>query len=103
MVTSAKPGLLGQPFRSLAALEKSGSTTRVLNLASLATQYAKSPEHAARPFFRSSALNRALVLKHRLRGDDPALGDGQRGTVTKVIIPFDPADLGAGGHSFLVG
>src|SRR5436190_24369094 len=29
--------------------------------------------------------------------------EGHKGTVTKVIIPFDPADLGSGGASFLVG
>lgn len=92
-----------KPYRSLAALGKSGSTTRVLNLAAIATAHGATAEYIERPFFRSPQLNRALVLKHRLRADDAELLDGSRGTATKVIIPLDPANLGAGGASFLVG
>jgi hypothetical protein len=98
---SASP--LSQSFRSLAALEKSGSTTRVLNLAGLAVQHGKLPEHRTRPFFRSPLLNRALLVKHRLRPDDAIQPDGQRAVATKVIIPVDPCDLEYGGVSFLVG
>ncbi|MBU1376730.1 MAG: hypothetical protein KKE02_16060 [Alphaproteobacteria bacterium] len=92
-----------KPYRSLTALNKTASTTRVLNLASVMHSHGATPEHAASPFFKSPLLNRGLVLKHRLRADDPELLGGQRGTATKVIIPFDPRNLGAGGASFLVG
>jgi hypothetical protein len=92
-----------KPYRSLVALNKTGSTTRVLNLATVARTYGGSPEHAAAPFFKSMLLNRGIVLKHRLRADDAELLTGRRGTATKVIIPFDPRNLGAGGASFLVG
>ena len=98
-----QPPHAGQTFRSLAALEKSGSTARVLNLAALSVRHRELPEYAAQPFFKSPQLNRALVLKHRVRIDDAELANGGRGTVTKVIIPFDPSDLGSGGASFLVG
>jgi hypothetical protein len=92
-----------KPYRSLTALNKTASTTRVLNLAAVAISHGGTPEHAASPFFKSLLLNRGLVLKHRLRADDPELLNGRRGTGTKVIIPFDPKNLGAGGASFLVG
>lgn len=98
-----KPKHVHKPYRSLAALNKTASTTRVLNLAAVMDSHGKTPEHAASPFFRSLLLNRSLVLKHRLRADDPELLMGRQGTATKVIIPFDPRNLGAGGASFLVG
>lgn len=92
-----------KPYRSLAALGRSGSTTRVLNLSAVATSHGHTPEYAEQPFFRSPMLNRALVLKHRRRADDAELLDSGRATATKVIIPLDPANLGSGGASFLVG
>ena len=98
-----KSSSASQTFRNLTALEKSGSTTRVLNLAAIAIQHGKLPEHRQRPFFTSPLLNRGMVVKHRIRADDVALAEGHRGTVTKVIIPFDPSDLTSGGASFLVG
>lgn len=99
-----KPPSGSSPFRSLIALEKSGSTTRVLNLAAVAVRYGKTPEYGRSPFFAAPMLNRALVVKHRLRSDDVELETGAgRATATKVIIPFDPTDLTAGGGSFLIG
>lgn len=98
-----KPKHVHKPYRSLTALNKTASTTRVLNLAAVMDSHGATPEHAAAPFFQSLLLNRSLVLKHRLRADDPELLMGRQGTATKVIIPFDPRNLGAGGASFLVG
>lgn len=90
------------PYRSLAALERTASTTRVLNLAQIAVAHGKLPEHSASPLFKSPLLNRAIILKHRLRADDPPLMHSLRGTATKVIIPIDPGDLNSGGASFFV-
>ena len=98
-----KPNRTHPNFRSLAALDKHGSSARVLNLASLAARHGKLAAYAAQPFFRSPQLNRALILKHRRRANDPPVAEAERATVTKVIIPFDPSDLGSGGASFLVG
>ncbi|WP_293382622.1 hypothetical protein [Phenylobacterium sp. SCN 70-31] len=92
-----------RPYRSLAALGKSGSTTRVLNLSFVADTAGHLPEYHDRPFFRAPQLNRSLVLKHRLRPDDPEMLDGGRGTATKVVVPLDPGNLAAGGASFLIG
>lgn len=92
-----------KPFRSLSALARSGSTARVLNLASLSAVHGHLPEYATAPFFRAALLNRAIVLKHRMRADDPPMLFGERSTATKVIIPMDPRNLAVGGASFLVG
>ena len=40
-------------YRSLRGLEKTASTSRVLNLAALAVRNAGNPEHSAQPLFRS--------------------------------------------------
>lgn len=94
---------LQKPFRSLAALAKTGSTSRLLNLAAVARGVVGRPVDA--PLLRSPGLSRALVLKHRLRAEDGEAADALRwrGTATKVIIPFDASDLALGGSTLFVG
>ena len=89
--------------RSLGALEKSASTSRVLNLLAVAKANAGRAEHAEAPFFKNRVLNSAIVVKHRLRSDDMFLFDDFRATATKVIIPFERGDLNLGGRSFFIG
>jgi hypothetical protein len=89
--------------RSLRALERTASTSRVLNLLAIAADSQHRPEYAQHPLFRNKILNTALVVKHRLRSDDIFLFDDPRPTATKIIIPFDRSDLGLGGQSFFVG
>ncbi len=90
-------------YRSLRGLEKTASTSRVLNLSALAVRHADNPEHAAAPLFKSQVLNGSVVLKHRLRVDEVELFDGLVRTATKVIVPFDKADLALGGRAVFVG
>jgi hypothetical protein len=90
-------------MRSLRALERTASTSRVLNLLAIQADSGHRPEHAEHPLFRNRILNSALIIKHRLRSDDIFLFDEARPTATKVIIPFDRKDLGLGGQSFFVG
>ena len=78
------------------------STSRVLNLFRIAIDNANNPEHAEKPLFLSPIINRAFLLKHRTRTDENYLFSSSRAVATKVIIPFDPADLRAGGHSLFV-
>ena len=89
--------------RSLGALEKSASTSRVLNLLAVAKANMGRPEHSEAPFFKNRILNSAIIVKHRLRSDDMFLFDDFRATATKVIIPFERQDLNLGGRSFFVG
>jgi len=89
--------------RSLRALERTASTSRVLNLLAIQAQSGHRPEHGEAPLFRNRVLNTAMVVKHRLRSDDIFLFDEIRPNATKIIIPFERSDLGLGGQSFFVG
>ncbi len=89
--------------RGLRALQKTASTSRVLNLPAVEAQSGTRPEYLESPLFRSRVLNTALIIKHRLRPDDSYLFDDARATATKIIIPFERSDLGLGGQSLFVG
>ena len=78
------------------------STSRVLNLLRISLDNAKNPEHAEKPLFLSPIINRSFLLKHRTRADETYLFPSPRAVATKIIIPFDPSDLRAGGRSLFV-
>ena len=90
-------------FRSLSGLEKTASTSRVLNLAAVATQNFDDPEYESAPFFKSASLNGAVIIKHRLRQDEQYNFDAAKRISTKLIIPFERTDLSLGGRSLFVG
>jgi hypothetical protein len=90
-------------YRSLRGLEKTASTSRVLNLAAIAVKYAGDPEHAKEPLFHATNLGAAVIIKHRLRVDELENFDDMVRTATKLIIPFDRANLGLGGRALFVG
>ncbi|MGZ5986652.1 MAG: hypothetical protein ACXWK7_17135 [Caulobacteraceae bacterium] len=90
-------------YRSLAGLERTASTSRVLNLAAVASQNVGDPEYEASPFFSAAALNGAVIIKHRLRTDEQYIFDRSKKISTKVIIPFERTDLSLGGRSLFVG
>jgi hypothetical protein len=78
------------------------STSRVLNLYRIAADHAGDPERAEKPLFLSPVINRAFLLKHRTRSDESYLFPSPKAVATKIIIPFDPSDLKAGGRSLFV-
>ena len=83
-------------IRNLAHLRRSASTARVLNLLKIFLDHGQEPEWAERPLFRTPALNRSLIIKHRLRRDET---DGfylRRQVATKVVIPLDANELKTG-------
>jgi hypothetical protein len=90
-------------YRSLAGLERTASTSRVLNLAAVASQNVGDPEYEASPFFRAATLNGAVIIKHRLRTDEQYIFERSKKISTKVIIPFERTDLSLGGRSLFVG
>jgi hypothetical protein len=90
-------------YRSLAGLERTASTSRVLNLAAVATQNAGQAEYENSPFFKAASLNGAVIIKHRLRAEEQHIFDEARRITTKVIIPFERTDLSLGGRSVFVG
>ncbi|OXE35023.1 MAG: hypothetical protein CGW95_16460 [Phenylobacterium zucineum] len=89
--------------RNLGALQKTASTSRVLNLLAVGAEHRSDPEYLTQPFFRNAILNESLILKHRLRADERFVFNDQRHVATKVIIPFERTDLRMGGRSFFVG
>src|SRR6185312_15585853 len=99
-VAARKPD---RAFRSLSGLEKTASTSRVLNLAAVASMNAGDPEYDKSPFFRATTLNGAVIIKHRLRADEPYIFERAKRISTKVIIPFERSDLSLGGRSLFVG
>lgn len=90
--------------RNLQILSTAGSTARVLNLRTAQDRHGGNPAFQAAPLFAHRTLNRAIYVKHRLRRGEADLFDrSSRGVVTKVVLPFDEADLRVGGRSFFVG
>src|SRR5690606_10487841 len=83
-------------------LEKTASTSRVLNLAALSARHAHNPDHDRKPFFVAASLNGAVIVRHRLRDQEREAFDRPRFTATKLIIPFERSDLGLGGRSVFV-
>lgn len=94
---------MAENFRSMRGLEQTASTSRVLNLAALALKHAGNPEHLAKPLFLAPTLNAAVILKHRLRGDEMGTVSTPHRTATKLIVPFERSDLSLGGRSLFVG
>lgn len=97
-----RPRMIEKPHRDLAQLEHTGSSARVLSLVGVHRRHATNPQYYARPFFRDPLLNRAIILKHRLRRDERELFIDGRQTTTKIILPLDIQDLRLGGRSVLV-
>lgn len=89
-------------YRSLRGLEKTASTSRVLNLAALGLRQVGNPEHLKAPLFSAATLNGSVIVKHRLRASEREAFDRLRFTATKLIIPFERSDLGLGGRSLFV-
>jgi hypothetical protein len=89
--------------RNLGVLQRTASTSRVLNLLEIGGAQKGDPEYHLQPFFTTPYLNQSLVVKHRVRSDERYVLDDQRQTATKVILPFERSDLRMGGRSFLVG
>lgn len=92
--------------RRLELLEKSASSTRVLNLYSV-HRNARDPKTIealeAKPLFTNSILNRSIILKHRVRPDEVDLFDGPVGNVTKILVPLDRMDLKVGASTLFLG
>jgi hypothetical protein len=90
-------------IRSLAHLQGTASTSRTLNLHAVWERCGRTHEHRSQPFFRNPMLNRAIIVRHRLRGGEADAFCPPRTAGAKVILPLDPRNLRAGGRYFFVG
>lgn len=88
--------------RSLAALTNTASTSRVLNLHLVTVEFADDMARVSAPFFFDAVLNRAIIIKHRLRSDETYLLNDGTAVATKILFPLDRSDLKAGGRSILI-
>jgi hypothetical protein len=89
--------------RNLVHLRSSASTARVLNLLNVYKEHGDEEEWAEKPFFRTPALNKAMIIKHRLRRDELDAFHVRRHVATKIVIPIDTKDLRTGGRFLFVG
>ncbi len=88
--------------RSLRAMVSTASTARVMNLAR--RHGGAGPRHTPkRALFANTVLDRAILVKHRVRPHERDAFVSPPSVATKVLIPIDPADLQVGAHSFFVG
>jgi len=90
-------------YRSLKGLERTGSTSRVLNFAAVTARQAERGVAKPPPVFKAGVLGGAVLVKHRLRPNEQSLFLKPRYTATKLVIPFERTDLSLGGRSLFVG
>jgi hypothetical protein len=90
-------------FRSLKGLERTGSTSRVLNFAAIASRHAERGAAKLPPIFKAGVLGGAVLVKHRVRPDEQSVFVKPRYTATKLVIPFERTDLALGGRALLIG
>lgn len=90
-------------IRNLANLQSFGSTSRVLNLLAVWRRHGATDAWREQPLFQTPALNRGLIIKHRLRRDEVDLFHTYRQSATKVILPIDLDDLRLGGRFIFIG
>lgn len=102
IVTGAR-GLSRRAHRDLSNLKTTGSSWRTLNLIPVFERFGDAPAYRAQPFFRHPALNRSIIIKHRLRPFETDAFITERRVATKVILPINIKDLRAGGRTFFVG
>jgi hypothetical protein len=88
---------------SLSSITARASSARVLDLHAIANAAFDEPEHETRPLFVHPVLNRTIIVKHHPRGGEFDHDAGASAIVTKVIFPFDGADLDLGGLFLLAG
>ena len=90
-------------IRNLEGLKATGDSSRVLNLISVWTQSGHLPEYHDHPLFENRRLNRALILKHRLRNNEQDLFENPNHVGTKILLPIDDRDWKLGGRFVFVG
>ncbi len=90
-------------IRSLDHLQNSASTARVLNLREVTLRMAGDPDFQARPLFKHPDLNRAIIVKHRLRSNEAEEFTLPRATATKILLPIDINDLKMGARYLFIG
>ena len=95
--------MVDRSVRSLEHLQSSASTARVLNLWGVGKRKSRDPEYAAKPLFQNPNLNTAIIVKHRIRGNEAEYFQVPRRTATKILIPIEKNDLKLGARYVFIG
>ncbi len=90
-------------IRSLASLDNVISSSRVLNLNNIYKKNRVSSDYRQKPLFSNIQLNRAIILKHRLRPGERAEFTDGRSVATKILFPLDPMEIKLGAQYLFVG
>jgi hypothetical protein len=88
--------------RNLKAIIAEASSARVLDLVSLSIDPPSEGDYVERPLFHHPVLNRTIIVKHNVASTEEDPLAPRRLGATKVIFPFDPADLDLGGQYLFV-
>ena len=89
--------------RSLASLDNVISSSRVLNLNNIYKKNRASSDYKQKPLFSNIQLNRAIILKHRLRPSERAEFADGRSVATKLLFPLDSMEIKLGAQYLFVG
>jgi hypothetical protein len=95
--------MMTDQIRSLASLDNVTSSSRVLNLNLIYKNNQLSSEYRQKPLFSNVQLNRAIILKHRLRPSERAEFTDGRSVATKILLPLDTMELKLGAQYLFVG
>ena len=90
-------------IRSLASLDNVISSSRVLNLNNIYKKNRVSSDYRQKPLFSNIQLNRAIILKHRLRPSERAEFTDGRSVATKILFPLDSMEIKLGAQYLFVG
>src|SRR6185437_2500764 len=86
----------------LLRLLNGASTSRVLNFAGVADRNGGEAAYREAPLFTAPVLNRCVLVKHRVEPHEQFLFCCHTDVATKIVIPDDPSNVGAGVHFFFV-
>ena len=89
--------------RRLTHIQKTASTTRILNLAKISRQRAITVAGVKSRLFRNKMMENSVIIKHRVRPHEAEIFDEPRSNATKILIPFDANDFRFGAHCLFVG
>jgi len=89
-------------YGKLSLLKRGGSSSRVIDLVSVAEAHCDTPSYHDAPLFQDRRLNSSFLIKHTLRPWEREQLGGTRVSATKVILPISDKDLDMGGHSIFV-
>ena len=95
--------MMKDQIRSLASLDNVISSSRILNLNRIYIRNRLTADYRQKPLFSNIQLNRAIILKHRLRPSERIEFTDGRSVATKILFPLDKMEIKLGAQYLFVG